>query len=408
MACIRNGKDGGTLDDHAMLNTLKLLTIPILALAWQAAPPEPQRGIVTAAGMPVSGARVTLHAAYLGVSVVRLEGFSQRSSGDPVATTSTDPDGRFALRVPSKGGWYVRVDSPRFAPSESGPLDLEPAGAKPELEIELDAGATIIGRVSPDREGGRVEGLTVCASRGDAFPRTAVTDGKGEYRLERVIPGGWHVRVQAKAPGAPGGNFEMSRVGADGFPLPVQAKAGAETRFDIDLARAPRLAGTLALANRPMQGWRATLRGPGASPRIEDAVLDGAGAFRLVGETPGSHLLRIMGKLADLDVRIEATLELAAGETTWEHELKLGRLSGRVNDPTVKSLRMSLDDPKGLVFVVSALPDANGLFEVKLLPAGKWRALHAVLGAERELGRITVEDGKEAWLELPQAPATGR
>ncbi len=386
-----------------MLNLLNLrngLTASLLLLALQAAPPEPQRGLVTSAGAPVAGARVTLHSAWAGVSVVRLEGFSQRSSADPSSTAMTDRDGRFALRVPNKGGWFVRVESPGFAPSESGPIVLEPAGEKAELKLQLDAGGTIVGRVSPEREGGRVEGLRVCASRGDAFPRSTLTDGKGEYRFERMTPGGWHVRVQPKVPGLRGGNLEMSRVGDEGIPLPVEAKVGAETRFDIDLARAPRIGGRLVLGKKPMQGWQATLRGPGASPRIEDAVIDGAGAFRLAGETTGAHLLRIMGKLEGLDVRIESTLELPAGETAWERDLELGALSGKVSDPKVKSVRLALDDPDGLVFVLSAVPDAQGSFAVKALPAGKWRAVHAVLGTERELGRVSVEAGQEARLEL--------
>jgi hypothetical protein len=358
------------------------------------------RGKVEFAAGGATSATVTLHLAYPPTARQLIDGFAQRSAQRPAASAQAGADGRFEVQIARPGRYYVRAEARGLAPAECGPFDLDPAGALPEVALALGPGATIAGKVSPAMPDGQVAGLRVVASRGDGELRSATTDAQGAYRLERLTPGRWHVRVQ-KAPAA-GADASVENVVWAGGEIPwnVEAPAGAVTGLDIDLARRPALAGRLKLRHQPAAHWKATLRSRSGSPSIDACEADAQGAFRLECEAPGGATLALAGVCEGTELRLERDLDLAAGESAWERDVELGALVGVRADRMVTQLLLRGECKDGLRAALSVTPDAAGAFSVRALPAGAWRLLHVTFAGEKELGRVAVEAGREARVEL--------
>ncbi|HEY3174803.1 MAG TPA: carboxypeptidase-like regulatory domain-containing protein [Candidatus Polarisedimenticolia bacterium] len=181
---------------------------------------------------------------------------------DPV---ESDAQGRFLLeRLPPKVDIKISVESPAFAPWEMPGIRLRPGERRSGMEVLLDAGLMITGRVlDPERK--PVGGASVTASRkreggpggfviridagrgskaggrggpvrsgmgGDEYPPVQ-TDPDGVFRVRGARPGIWSLEVKAHgyAPGSVGGlKLEESASSLDAGDIALQPGAAIRGR----------------------------------------------------------------------------------------------------------------------------------------------------------------------------------
>lgn len=104
------------------------------------------RGLVTAEGRPVRGARVGLHAV-----AEDSDGLPSRPQREAEGETESGKGGAFSLSVERSGTYFLRVEAEGFAPAEVGPLELSSANDR-EANVELDRreGSPVLGGPSGD------------------------------------------------------------------------------------------------------------------------------------------------------------------------------------------------------------------------------------------------------------------
>ena len=90
------------------------------------------RGLVTADGRPVRGARVGLHPV-----AEDSDGLPSRTQREAEGETESGKGGAFSLSVERSGTYFLRVEAEGFAPAEVGPLELSSANDR-EAIVELD------------------------------------------------------------------------------------------------------------------------------------------------------------------------------------------------------------------------------------------------------------------------------
>ncbi|HKE02331.1 MAG TPA: carboxypeptidase-like regulatory domain-containing protein, partial [Planctomycetota bacterium] len=216
---------------------------------------------------PVSGAKVWLEKRIEPGHCLRAEGFllDRTPETHPEAVTTRD-DGLFRLAFPKRGTYFVRAEAAGLARAEVGPLSLGRESA--EVDVPVSRGGALEGRVLV-ADGREAAGLIVAISRGDGHPQWTRTDANGDYRFERLTPGGYQVEDRdepVEASGAWGSSGSALGPGETDPPLPCscQVQEGATTRFDLDMRSGAglttcRLEGRFTVAGRPAREWHALL-----------------------------------------------------------------------------------------------------------------------------------------------------
>jgi hypothetical protein len=359
------------------------------------------RGRVVAAGKPVEGATVGVHAAYDDAECALVDGLPARSERSPRLQRTSAADGSFAFTLRTETRIYVRAEASGFAPAELGPFDYDPRAGLDGLELRLSAGGAIEGVLVP-LPGDSAQGRLVAASRGDGRPRVARTDTAGRYRLERLTPGRWLVRVCGYDVDSNASTVSIRgrRSASQGQELPwsVEVAEGATARWDIDLTALPRLEGRIDFGGPRPGTWHATLRREPDDDEQSDAELDAQGRFRLLAQAPGEHALLLWASIPDqagapASLSLRAQVRLGNGPTPWAADLRPGRLeiSGpRAGSPDVGITFRAASGLEGVLERPSArvLPAA---------PAGTWTASDG----SRELARVELAPGGSAVLQIP-------
>ena len=237
--------------------------------------------------MSVSGASVTLS---VDRSVV--EPWSQEGAAEQ--TSTSDENGRFAMKPLQDAERYVlRVDHSDFASRLlSGIMVLE-AGTR-ELEIRLERGGALVGRVI-DEEGQALDDVDIVvyeltphgkSPERDLFNVT-LSSPEGEYRFDHLYPG--LKRVTASKAGYATETQDVANV-----------VTGSETELaDFVLGRGAGIVGRTidVLDGSPLEGVRIIARPVGQDnrrivvgnyPPIES---DADGQFRYEGLAPGAYRL---------------------------------------------------------------------------------------------------------------------
>lgn len=334
-------------------------------------------GRVVANGKPAAGVAVSLHAALKPNEEYRVGGFLCRVRPRSAVAATTDEEGRFFLGLRESGTFYCRAVSPGYAPAEKGPLEIDFRNGAKGIVISLGQGGTLEGKVwtTPGRD---PAGIIVGASRGDAFPVSTRTGADGIYRFEKLAPGRWQVEVRTEEVNR--GSVSSSSSGPRSpIPWSCEVTEGEVTRFDIDLAGGTEctVQGTLTVnGNRPA-GWRAVLTRPDRYrlARKVETALSLEGTFSLAGEGAGIHTLLLIGHHGDgPEITIVDQLDLGPGETTWSHELELGRIEVRgARLPAGERGRFGFvkKGPGELLTYVEIMPNKDGSPVVCSVPAGK-------------------------------------
>lgn len=191
------------------------------------------RGIVSADGSPVAGARV--------------ESFPHDPSGSGTVnglrctisawengSCTTDSAGRFELYVDAEGPIVVRASARDWVDVESVPFDAASRNAGELLELALGRGGSIEGRVlvpAGESPAGRIVG----AHRGDGRPISVRTAEDGRFRFDQLMPGDWYVLPLAAEFPPHGGSYSSTST-TDPMPWSCRVEEGRATRFDLDLA----------------------------------------------------------------------------------------------------------------------------------------------------------------------------
>jgi hypothetical protein len=204
----------------------------------------------------------------------------------PGASERTDGDGRFTLRRLDAGFYSVMASTPEYAPTVVEEVAAPTAG----LEIVLDAGARITGRVTETVSGSPVSSFVVIVSerRGPLETRVllaeSVHDPKGEYATQEVAAGSYLVTISAA-------RYALSETRS-------VTVASESVVADFALDRGGRISGTVtdATSKAPLADAKVSLEhrlglaGP-SLPLVANAVTDAAGAFLLEGVGTGAQSL---------------------------------------------------------------------------------------------------------------------
>jgi RNA polymerase sigma factor (sigma-70 family) len=341
------------------------------------------RGRVVAGGEPLAGAQVRLYAEADPEVHIEHNGFEVTVDPSWRDQDHSDDEGRFLLTPRARGRYLVRAERAGFAPTELGPIEVDPLSASDELSLELHEGGAIAGRVrvppGPDASG-RIVGI----SRGDAHARTQRTGADGSFRFEHLTPGPWQVRLVDEEIYATGSHISTSRGSArPPIRFDCRVEEGRTTAYDIDLGGGDerRLAGVLRIDGQSPGPWQAALStGPlfGGSPEAECAV-DVEGRFELVAPATGSYQLVLMGTFGERGLQaLVAPVEITEGTTPWSLDLATASLTVENvpmpagSDPERVHLWQGPDE---LLCLTGLVPDADGNCVVPRVPLGPGRLI---------------------------------
>lgn len=378
------------------------------------------RGRLTSGGRAVKGARLDLSPA--GEPGGALASRGTAPDGWPFALTNrlalggddgtSDGEGRFTLSIPNAGWHALSVVAEGFPLTVFGPWQLDPAHTSPALELELERGGALEGRVllSP---GEAPRGRYVGVSNGWNFAHTTAVQDDGSYRFASLAPGPWQVRpVEPPVASLQGLEFEWGGNRLE-FEPDVEVRAGSTARHDLDctFARGVSVSGRFAFEGVDLTGWRATLGIPANDGEIPVAVSELAsdGTFRVSTWKPGRYVLGI----ACDESAFRQTVELLASET----RVDLGCSAAWVE---IVPTEPSAEDTRTVVKIGAQLPE-GGSFSAwsgtcarsgwrVAVPAGRIEVLVHQRGVEEPVRSEPVDllAGEERELALPRAPAGGR
>jgi len=239
--------------------------------------------ILDTAGGPVPGAAVSL------VSSAGV--WPAEAGADGGFLISGVPDGTYRLEA-EKAGW---------ASARSAEEVRVAGGPVTGLELRLDRGAAIVGRIT----GLGFEDLSrvqVVAS-GAAGGQVGNVDYQGSYRIEALAPGDWIVEAQLSGTG----RRAVGKVRLE----PGQTQGALDLEFGGGLT----LTGVVLQGDRPVAGAAVTVQGPNGGPP-HGGMSGPDGRFRVEGVEPGSVEVVVLGKgppfrqPLDLSADREVTLRL--------------------------------------------------------------------------------------------------
>lgn len=286
-----------------MLSTPVLVTAPSKNVLLRLPTPTSLSGRVAekTTGQPITDFQVMTSAGDVGAS--RPSTSSPIHSDDGTFTVQVVP-GRTELRVTASG--YVRATLGGLTVEEGKPLS--------GVEVRMDRGARVIGRVTS--QGDPVAGvyLTAFADRMANSGSGATTDYNGDYTLDGVDPG--DLTLQARKQG-----WLQKEKG-------ITAKAGEDVHVDLELDHGRELTGRVVdRSGHPVESARILVRGVGGDRSVRaNATSDPDGTFKLSGLAEGhltlvtEHQGYVTATTDDVDPAQNVTVTLDRG----------GAVTGRV------------------------------------------------------------------------------
>jgi protocatechuate 3,4-dioxygenase beta subunit len=298
-------------------------------------------------------------------------------------------DGSFAIDNVPPGLVDLSVRASGYVTGSRGEINTEDGKTVSGIDIQLDRGATISGRVSAG--GTAVAGAEVRqAAMGMPSMTRVITDADGQYKLESI----------------PEGNrlIEFLKAGFITVQKPVEAKAGKDVRLDVELDPGHELRGRVVdRSGRGVAG--ALIAATSAGERRAGMGLiasDADGAFVAAGLADGKYQVTarkegmVSGDASDVDVpqTRPLTLTLDAGAT----------ITGRVTGVPAEELTQVVVTASGGTSRNQTYADARGNFTLSGLPDGQVRvdAILTMPGSRRMAPpkTIVVENGIAPAVEI--------
>lgn len=232
-----------------------------------------------------------------------------------VKTAVSDAQGRFRFDHLTAGRYRV-VASLRERSSPPQDVVLQASEAKDDVQLQIQAGATLRGLVTGLAQAARAN-VNVTATGPDSYFAATRTGTDGAFALEGVPSGTILLRATA-------GDFLSGSMRSASTSVAVpdgQPEVQAEIEFEVGHT----LSGSVTRGGQPVAAAfvNASLRGGGggASARSDDS-----GGYRLEGLAPGSYTLSAQS--AQGSARVQQ-LELE-GDLSLDIQIPLARLAGTV------------------------------------------------------------------------------
>ena len=279
------------------------------------------------------------------------EDFSGRSQEFDAA------EGTFVLEDVAVGGstLFVRAEGYRQKAIEG--VTVSSDATSPELEVALEAGASIRGRVG-NTDGEALADVQVGAGEGREAV-AAETDENGEYELKGVVPGEVTVRF-AK----------------DGFrSLRRTVQTGQQARLDVTLSRGFSLTGVVLYDDAGLPKAYVSASSGVADADSQSATTDANGRFTLHGLAPGRYNISAMAA-----ERGKAEVHDIDPATVGPLRLVIERTPTAVLAGTVVGLGEARDGRPPMVMIEVAGPDGrsahgiaqmSGAFRIEDAPSGR-------------------------------------
>jgi protocatechuate 3,4-dioxygenase beta subunit len=346
--------------------------------------------VVTAAGKPVEGAKITVANA-ADAAKDPFAGF--RSSADSPPAAITGQDGFFRVADRRAGETVdVAVERAGYAPG-SAPGVLVPS--EEPVRIVLKPTSAVEGR-TVDPDGKPVAGArlyltpTGPAAMGSGFViftsesmKEAISGDDGTFRIEDVAPGTFELKAQASGRQS----VDLSN---------LEVKSGQDLQgVEAVLPAGAVITGRVLASGRPVPGAAVQLVEPEASmarmmvhPARTNA--DGDGYYRLDGITPGTRNFQVEAKGFR---RAARELEVQEGDNALDFSLEAGaEIAGRVvaGDGTpVAAALVTLREGYNSWNLPSAVSGPDGAFTLTGVADGSYR-----ISAEKE-GFVRSREGRE-------------
>jgi uncharacterized GH25 family protein len=313
--------------------------------------------------------------------------------------TMSEADGTFNLPGVQDGSYRLWVEAESYAAS-TGKQQVTVAGeAVYGLEVRLDPGAVIVGRVTglePELFGDvnvRAEGESFGGFEG------AGVDYEGNFRLENLQPGSYNVVAS------------LARSGRQARGQVTLESGVGEARVDLEFGTGLTLSGQALQAERPIAGATIYVEGTDIDHNGWNET-DTDGRFVIEGLEPGTYRLDLRHWQTGL--AYNKTIELA---TTREIVIEVptalvgGRIVGASDRQPLAGVSLTLtSDATELerLPIHTATTDLEGKFEFGNVADGTWRLAASKKGYAAVSRSVTVQTQRATGeLDLTMDPTEG-
>jgi protocatechuate 3,4-dioxygenase beta subunit len=271
-----------------------------------------------------------------------------------------DAHGAFVLADLPAGEVSLSVSAPGYLSQrlEAFPVGSEPEGG--ELEIALEPGATLRGRVTtPEGEAIADVGVGV-QGRGQTDRPSAESDENGDYELRGLPPRTLQVEFRKEG-------FVTAR---------RTVIAGETARVDATLSRGLLVRGVVLSDGAGVAGARVSVSSSAVDAEYQSAETDEHGRFTIAGLAPGRYTIKAEAEergeveLQDVDLENAGPLRLVLERRPAA--LLVGTVSGLSPDEGLTSVSIVVEGEEG--GSEHAFVEPSGVFRIEQAPAGRVKA----------------------------------
>ncbi|HEX6160924.1 MAG TPA: carboxypeptidase-like regulatory domain-containing protein, partial [Thermoanaerobaculia bacterium] len=282
----------------------------------------------------------------------------------PSMRSIASEDGTFTLENVPAGAVNLVVAAPGYAQGRKSGLTLEEGKAITDVEVELDTGVKLLGRVTaPD--GSALSGVSVreapVSSRGMVAPtrseQRVTTESNGDYVLDTLEPGEK--------------TFEFTHPKYLTARKTVELK-GREMRVDVRMESGARLTGTVVTdSGAAVAEARVEATGGGRMNFGNSVRSDASGNFAFESLEPGRYTFRASkggyatGEVEDVEVGATQNIRITLGRG--------GVIYGRVRGLSEAEYPHTYVEARGSEGTASSAVDATGAYRIEGAPAGSMR-----------------------------------
>lgn len=322
------------------------------------------------AGGTISG-RVVDKASRKPVTTFQAGVSTSRSAGGmmmvtpPMLRSFATEDGSFTLENVPAGAVNVIVQAPGYAQGRKSGLTLEEGKTLGDIEVELDTGTRLVGKVTgPD--GAALSGVSVreapMFSRGSVVSPSrsdlrTTTEAGGEYVLDSLEAGEK--------------TFEFTHPKYLTARKTVDVK-GREVRVDVKLEAGARVTGTVVTdSGAAVADARVEAIGSGPMMMGNSVKSDASGQFAFESLEPGRYTFRATkpghaaGEVEDVDISASPTIRVQLGRG--------GVIYGRVIGLSEAEYPHTYVEARGSEGSASSSVDATGSYRIEGAPQGSSR-----------------------------------
>jgi len=314
----------------------------------------------------------------------------------PMLKTFTNDDGSFTLEHVPPGPTQVVVTAAGYTTQRIPGLNVENGKALPDLEVDMESGANLSGRVTgPD--GGPLSGVSVRFDQGatrvisfGTGPSNATTDPDGQYTIDSLEPGDK--------------TFTFSKQGYVSETRDVNV-TGTDTRLDVQLSTGLTVSGTVVTeAGVPVADASVGAFSASDGSFSRQTRTDSNGSFQFSGLAPGHYSMvaskqgLAQGRLNDFDVSAGAPARIV---------MKIGgTITGHVSGLTDAELRQAIVTATSTNGNASADVDAGGNYRIDGAPSGSVRVsarTSAAFAGEMKMSApktVQIDPGSSAQVDI--------